>query len=64
MSNNHYVDTSRRVFIKLGVVGLAAAPLGSLLTSETAQAAMAQQRSSTTIPRLDEDDSQAVVLGY
>ena len=50
----HTPDNSRRRFIKLTAIGLAAAPFANALLSGTARAADA----------VSETDSQAVALGY
>lgn len=55
---------NRRFFVKLGVMGLAAAPLGHLLMGKPAQAASAQREGSKDIPKMPVDDGQAKALYY
>ena len=57
-------QVNRRSFIKLSVMGLAAAPLGHLLTSTSVQAASIQREGSKEIPKVDMDDVQAKALHY
>jgi hypothetical protein len=55
---------NRRFFVKLSVMGLAAAPLGNLLMGKPVQAASAQKEGSKEIPKVDMDDAQAKALYY
>ncbi|WP_440997836.1 high-potential iron-sulfur protein [Arhodomonas sp. SL1] len=56
MSQSHH-DESRRRFLRAGLLGVAAAPLGAALVSRQAQA-------QDDMPQLTEDDPAAQALSY
>jgi len=66
MSNNNLIDNKRRNFVTLSAIGLAAVPLGSLLTSRNAEARGSGGviGPSKEIAKLPENDEQAMALGY
>jgi hypothetical protein len=57
-------QVNRRSFIKVSVMGLAAAPFGNLLMGNPAQARSGRYEGSTEIPKVDMDDPQAKALYY
>jgi hypothetical protein len=58
------IDSNRRSFMTISAIGLAVAPLGSLLVSRHAEARTGVTQGSTEIPKLPENDKQAIALGY
>lgn len=65
MSDDNVIDSNRRSFMTVSAIGLAVVPLGSLLVSRHAEARTGGvTRGSTEIPKLPENDKQALALGY
>jgi len=66
MSDDTKKTPNRRRFIKLSVMGIALAPMTNLLFNQNAHAFRARSVSSVAvkIPRLPENDRQAMALGY
>ena len=57
-------QVNRRLFVKLGIMGLTAAPLGKLLIDRPVQAASAQRTGSKDVPKVDVSDTQAKAIYY
>ena len=64
MSDDNVIDSNRRSFMTVSAIGLAVVPLGSLLVSGNAEARRGVTGETTEIPKLPENDKQAIALGY
>jgi hypothetical protein len=66
MPEDTMMNNSRRRFVTLSAIGLAVAPLGSLLATRVAEAKGKSTGPdlASEVPRLPENDKQAMALGY
>jgi len=66
MSDDTMMDNRRRRFMTLSAIGLAVAPFGNLLVTHVAEAKGKSTGPdlSSEVPRLPENDRQAMALGY
>jgi hypothetical protein len=66
MFEDSMTDKNRRRFLTVSAIGLVVAPMGSFLLSRNAEArgSSAVIRASAEIPKLPENDKQAIALGY
>ena len=66
MHNEPIIDNSRRRFVTLSTIGLAVAPFANLVITHVAEAKgrPAGPDLSSDVPKLPENDKQAMALGY